>query len=112
MNEVTQLESQLESLKELQERRDMAIRLSQNTDFRKLILDFFCRDECARYTHASCDPSIPADQRADALSMAQSSGHLRRFLSVVAQMGHTADGTIPDIQEAIEEARAEEDAAE
>lgn len=73
------------------------------------MLEEFCVNECARYAQASADPALSANERADALAIAQSAGHLRRFLSVVIQMGNSAENTIADIEAALEEARAEED---
>lgn len=108
MSQVEQLEQQLIEAKKLVERRQMAIRLSQNPDFKKLILDEFCLQEAARYVHASADPSLGPDERADALALAQASGHLKRFLSVTVQMGAHAERDIPNIDEAIDEARSEE----
>lgn len=110
MSEVTALENQLEGIKELTERRERALRLSNNADFKKLILDEFCTAECARYAQASADPALKENERADALAMAQAAGHLRRFLSVTVQMGHQAESQMVDLENALAEARAEEDA--
>lgn len=108
MSEVIALENQLEASKELIERRRLALRLSENADFRKLILDEFCVKECARYVHTSGDPAIAPNERADALAMAQAAGHLRRFLSVTVQMGAHAERELSNLEEALTEARAEE----
>ena len=107
MSEVVLLEKQLADTKTLVDRRTIAQRLAANADFRKLILEEFCVNECARYAQASADPALSANERADALAIAQSAGHLRRFLSVVIQMGNSAENTIADIEAALEEARAE-----
>ena len=109
-SEVNALEQQLSDAKLLVERRQMAMRLEKNRDFKKLILDEFCVEECARYARESANPALTAEQRADALALAQAAGHLKRFLSVVCQMGNVAEGQMVDINEAIEEARAEEGA--
>lgn len=108
MSTVDQLEAQIEQLQELAARRDLALKLEKNREFKKLILDDFCVQECARYAHASADPNLTSEQRADALALAQASGHLRRFLSVVVQMGNQAESEIEQVREAIEEARREE----
>lgn len=110
MNQVAQLEQQLNEAKTLVETRQMAIRLSQNSDFKKLILDGFCLHDAARYVQLSGDPAIGPGERADALAQAQASGHLKRYLSVCVQMGASAERTIGDIEEAIDEARTEEGA--
>jgi hypothetical protein len=110
MSEVAQLEQYRENAKELLDRRHMAQRLALNPDFKKLILDEFCLREAARYVQSSADPALPANERADALAMAQASGHLKRFLSVTIQMGAHAEREMPEIDAALAEARAEEGA--
>lgn len=108
MSEVFALEHQLDQVKELVERREMALRLSKNPDFKKLILEEFMVNEAARYVQTSADPAMGPQERADALNLAQASGHLKRWLSVLVAMGNQANGQIPDLEEAIEQARAEE----
>ena len=110
MSEVYALEKQLEGSKKAIELRQIALRLSQNPDFKKLILEEFCVNEAARYVHTSADPAMNAEQRADALAIAQAGGHLKRYLSVVMQMGYQAESQLVSLQEAIEQARLEEDA--
>lgn len=112
MNQVQKLEDQLLTENERVERRDAILRLSKNPDFRKLIVEGFMQKECARYTHESADPGLTAEQRADALGIAQSAGHLKRFLNVAIQFGDVADRTIKDLHQAIEEARQEDNEEE
>ena len=108
MNQVQQLEKQLDDAKTLVETRQMAIRLFQNPDFKKLIMDGFCLHDAARYAQESGDPALDVEQRADALAMAQASGHLKRFLSMAVQMGAHAERTMPELHAALDEVRAEE----
>lgn len=108
MSEVYALEKQLSESKLSLLRREKALKLYNNPEFKSLILDEFCTTECARYAQSSADPALNADQRADALAIAQAAGHLRRFLSVVVSMGNQAERLIPDLEMAIEEARQEE----
>ena len=108
MSEVFHLERQLEEYKKVVERRDLAKKLYNNREFKKIILDDFCITECARYAQSSGDPSLTTEQRADALAMAQAAGHLRRYLSVTVQMGNSVEGQIADLEQAILEARQEE----
>ena len=111
MSEVTlqiqALEKHIQEQKHLAEMADIAVRLNDNPDFRKLILDGFCLNEAARYAQESGDPMLTKDQRQDALNMAQASGHLKRFLSVTILMGNAADTSIVDAQRQIEALRAE-----
>ena len=108
MSEVNQLQKQLDDSKKLIERRRQAIRLSENKDFKKLILEGFCVSDAASYVSASADPQLTLEQRADALNIAQAGGHLKRFLSVITQMGAVAERDIANIEDAIVSARAEE----
>lgn len=107
MSEVEKLEKQLVGYKEVVDRRNAALRLSENPDFRKIILEEFLVQECARYAHRAGDPAIGKEGREDALNIALAAGHLKRFLSVIVQMGAHAEGEIVNTETAIDEARAE-----
>jgi hypothetical protein len=107
MSEVFDLERQLAENQQIVKLRDAALKLGNNPEFKSLILERFCVQECARYAHSSADPALTAEQRADALNMAQAAGHLRRFLSITVQMGNHAERNIGDLEDAIEEARQE-----
>lgn len=107
MSEVFDLERQLAENQQIVKLRDTALKLYGNPEFKSLILDRFCVQECARYAHSSADPALTAEQRTDALNMAQAAGHLRRFLSITVQMGNHAERQIGDLEDAIVEARQE-----
>lgn len=104
---VSYLEKQREEFKEHMAKRDAALRLFNNPDFKLVIVEGFMLHEAARYVQTSCDPSLDADKRADALALAQASGHLKRFMSVTVQMGNHAEHELPSLDSALEEARAE-----
>ena len=108
MSEVNQLQKQLDDYKKLSERRKQALRLSENKDFKKLVLEGFCVTDAASYVSASADPQLTPAQRQDALNIAQAAGHLKRFLSIQMQMGAHAEREIAQIEEAIVAAQAEE----
>jgi hypothetical protein len=110
MSEVFALEKQLAGFKKAVELKAIAERLAQNPDFKKLIMEEFMVNEAARYVHTSADPAMNAEQRADALAIAQAGGHLKRYLSVIMQMGFSAENQMVSLEEAIEQARLEEDA--
>jgi len=103
---IEQLELQLVSSKEQVELRNAAQRLWANRDFKKVILESFMRDECARYAQQAGNPGIPHTEREDAMAMAMASGHLKRFLSVIIQMGNNAEAQIGPIEDALDEERA------
>lgn len=103
MSQIAEMEQYIEEQQELVKRRDLALKLNENRDFRKLILEQFCVQECAKYAQESADPSLRPESRADALALAQAPGHLRRWLSVCVQMGNRAEHEIDDTRKAIEE---------
>lgn len=108
MSEVIALENQLEDSKVYIARRDLAVKLYKNPEFKKLIIDEFCGSECARYVQSSADPALSDRERADALAIAQAAGHLRRYLSVIVTMGNQAENMLDRLQAEIEVARQEE----
>ena len=108
MSEVTALEKQLEEAKVFIARRDLAVKLYNNSEFKKLIIDEFCGSECARYAQTSADPALDDRQRADALAFAQAAGHLRRYLSVIVTMGNQSEEMLDRLEAEIEAARQEE----
>jgi multidrug resistance efflux pump len=109
MSEVTvqQLETQRESMKQAVEMRQAVQRLTHNVDFRKVITEQFMEKECARYVQASGDPALSERNQKDALAIAQAAGHLKRYLSVLIQMGNAAENELESIDNALDDARAE-----
>lgn len=103
---IKQLEEQSADLKKLVELRDAVIKLSNNREFKRVIHEEFLLHNCARYAQLSADPSLPADNRADALALAQAAGHLKRFLSVQVQLGNNAESQLSQISDAIDEMRS------
>ena len=81
-NEIAGLEYQLQGNIEVIDRAEDVRKLCENRLFRKVILEQFCEKECARYVQESGDPLLSAEQRADALAMAQAAGHIRRWLDI------------------------------
>lgn len=105
---VIALEQQLNKSKQSVELRNLALKLSENPEFKKIILEEFCVKECARYAQLSADPTLSAEDRANSLALAQAAGHLKRYLSVLVRMGDVAESDLSNLEDQIEIARAEE----
>lgn len=101
------LNEQLKNAREQVARRDMALKLSTNREFKKLILEDFIVQDAARLVAESADPAMDPQQRADALSMAQAGGHLKRYLQLMCIMGNNAERDIEDIEAAIAAERSD-----
>ena len=108
MSDIQALERDIENAKAVVAQRDMALKLSENREFRKLIIEGFLRDEAARYVHISTDPSLSAQDRADALASAQAAGHLKRWLNAIIRMGDAAASGLVEAEQALDEMRAAE----
>lgn len=103
-----ELEQQVKDNRKLVQLKDMVQRLSGNRDFKALIHDEYLEKEAARLVQLSADPRLDATQRADALAMAQATGHFKRFLSVTVQIGFAAEKDITDCEEQMVEIEQEE----
>lgn len=105
MNDIEKAQNQIEGLKNQIEMAEVCDRLMQNPDFKKLILRYFCVEECARYVQVSGDGNQNDRVRADAMAIAQAAGHLKRFLDVTVKLGEMAKESIKDTEEYITELR-------
>lgn len=105
---IAEAEHAKETAQLLVQERDEALKLAENPIFKKLILDGFMKADCARFVMESGDPCLDAEQRADALAMAQAAGHLKRFLNAKVVMGNTAEKQLAELTpEFFEELRVE-----
>lgn len=82
-------------------------KLMGNPLFRKVILEDFCIQSAARYVQESCDPLLTAEQRADALALAQAGGHLKRWLDITIRMADASERSILDVDDELEKLRAQ-----
>lgn len=82
-------------------------KLMGNSLFRKVILEDFCIQSAARYVQESCDPLLTAEQRADALALAQAGGHLKRWLDITLRMADTSESSILDVDAELEKLRSQ-----
>ncbi len=106
--ELQALEAQRKAAEKLMEKRDAALRLENNSDFKLLIMEGFLKEEVIRNTAMSADPAYDPAMRADSLAMAQAGGHLSRYIRAQIQMANTAQANLEELDEAIVEARTDE----
>lgn len=109
MSDVTiaQLEIRRDELRKLSDIAEAHDRLVKNKDFKRIILEGFMVEDCARYAQESADPLLEASHRADALALAQAAGHLKRYLQINRAMSYRAVNDINSIDQTIEEMRSE-----
>jgi hypothetical protein len=107
MDAIKRIEMEVEKFKELVARKDQVTKLLANKDFEDFILKYFCVEECARYVCASVDANLGEDERRDALAVAQSAAHLKRFLNITMKLGEDAEEAIKAAEEELAELRRE-----
>jgi hypothetical protein len=112
MSDIQDLEQHIKDAEFLIERRKMAIRLSENHDFRVLFHEGYFKEDAARLVQLAGDPACDPQQRADALEMAKATGHAKRYLSMAIQMGFHAERELPEMHSTLAELRAAEDAGD
>lgn len=105
--QVAGLEHQIAGAKQVIAHGEEVAKLIKNPLFRKIILEEFCTKHCARYVQESGDPLLTAEQRADALAMAQAAGHLRRWLDLAIRIGNNENERLFELQEELDTVRAE-----
>lgn len=108
MSKVAAFENHITDLKKQIKLRDDILKLTDIPLFKEVVLEQFCKEDCAVYAQLSADPSITAEARADSLALAQAAGHLRRYFSVKIRLGNLAENTIDEAEDGLNEARAEE----
>lgn len=99
-------ERQLAKAKKAQVTLEKLRKLMSNSTFKEVILDGFCRIECARYVQQSIDPSLTEAQRKDALGFAQAAGYLLNWLAVNEQLNSVVTRDIESLEINLEELRS------
>lgn len=89
-NNTEQMLANRARLKEQIQIRDAINRLFKNKDFRKVILEDFLVNDCARNARISVSGMNP-EARAKALGCAQAAGYLDEYLQVNILMGNNAE---------------------
>jgi hypothetical protein len=105
MSDIQDLEREIAAAEDLVARREMAQRLSENHEFRKLFMDSYFTVEAARLVQMSTDPRVNKEIQASCLQEAQATGFMKRYLSDSIQMGYRAMLELPAKQAALEELR-------
>jgi hypothetical protein len=83
-------------------RKEQAERLLNNPDFKELILDFYCKEECIRYLKLSLsEDMLNAEARDDSLAMAEDAAKVSIFMSKTVMLGSMAERDLPEAKKAL-----------
>jgi len=107
-DETQQLELTIEEARKLVEKKDMALKLAENREFKALILEGYFKEEAARLAGISADPAFKGSE--DEIQTAiKGISCLRQYLQKQLRLGYQAENDIRDAEEALEEERVLED---
>lgn len=107
MSDIEEIEVTIEELKKTVARRDLLRKLESNREFRKIFLEGYFKDEAARLTALSAEPS-QEKARPQIMLEIQAISCVRQFLRNIGMMGDIAERELRDNQEALDEVRAME----
>lgn len=107
-NQIEETRAGIKQCEELIAQRDEIAKLISYPEFKKFIIEGFCRDEAARHVGLSTDPNLDHDSRADSLGNAQAAGYFKRFINLLIVQGNQAASRKVELEELLEELRAED----
>jgi hypothetical protein len=105
-SEIEEMELEISKAQEMKELGEAARRLIDNTDFNKLVMETFFKEEVIRLGHLVSSPNLTPDQRDNVRRDLEGVGVFQRFLNGIEILGNTAAQALEEYQEELAEARA------
>jgi len=103
---VEELEAQKAGNQKMVEIGERLERLCKNQDFKSLVLEFWMKDETARYAQLSQDPALAPEIQKDCIQMAAASGHFKRWVEAIRQQAQVAKNSIHEMDAELDRVRA------
>lgn len=109
-NQIEQIEVTIEEVKEQIALKDTLERLTNNPDFKRIILEGYFEKEAQRLVMLRADFNFrePQDQ-GDLLKAIDAIGQLRMYLGTLKQFGISAEGALASHEEARDELLSEDE---
>lgn len=108
MTDREKLQHDIKSAKETIELAKALDNLRNNKDFKKLILNHFCKDEVVRLSTLSADLALDETGRADTLDTIQHHGYLSVWFRILDRKADVALGSLAENEETLEELSGED----
>ena len=105
---ILEVEQQLKDARDAMALRDMAVKLSTNREFRKLIIEGFIQTETNRLMVCAGDVRFKKEDRDQMMESALAGGHLKRYLNYIQMVGDNAERSIPEAEQTLAQIRSEE----
>jgi hypothetical protein len=107
MSQVERLELSLDHAKELVAKRDQALKLTSNREYKKLVTEGYLKDEAVRLVGLSADPSV-AQHDAEIQLAIKAISLFRQYMQNIIRMGDVAEASIQSHEDELELARLQE----
>lgn len=105
-NVLAGLEHQLAEAKKRIEFASKVHTFTATSLFQEVMVEGYFKNVAAGFVCESADPTLSAEQRADALNMAQAPGHLKRWLHTLFKFDEVDKDSIAQLEEQIDMVRA------
>lgn len=109
MSQIQEVELSIEQAKGLIARKDQALKLTDNKDFKALVLQGYFVDEAARLALLSSDPMLDAEARADVMQGVLALGYFKRYITGIIHFGRMAEKDLAAHTETLAELHSEGD---
>jgi len=107
MSDIAEIELSIEAAKDLVSRKEQALRLANNRDFKKLVLDGYVKDEAVRLTGLSADPNMKNHQD-DIFDAIKGISLFRQYMQNIVTIGKVAENELLEQEQVLEEIRTHE----
>lgn len=104
MSDIETIELSIEEAKKIVAKRDMALKLAGNREFKKLVLEGYLKDEAARLVGISADASVK-EHWGDIHSAINGISHFQQYMRTIKQMGDIAERELAEQVDTLEELR-------
>ena len=104
--DIEQVELSIEEAQKKVDRADAALRLADNSDFKEIIMNGYCKDEAVRLVNTLNEVGFEEVQP-DIKRMLESISDFSRYLRHVVREGRMAKESIIDHENTLDELRAE-----
>ena len=107
MSDIEELEVSLDYVKSLVEKRDQALKLTSNREYKKLVLEGYFKEEASRLALLTADPSLRPEMREDVFLSLQGISKMNEYMRYIIIQGNQAESELKEYEEALDEAREE-----
>lgn len=105
---IEEVELSISQAKELVEKKDAVLRLTENKDFIKVITEGYFEKEASRLVLLKADDSMQGDtEQLNITKSIDAIGYLRKYLGTIIQFGRMAERDILSAEETRQELLAE-----